>query len=123
MKGDIDMAKPNKRHHDLCVAYKNRGQRELNKQEKVIKEQKKIEKIKARTARKLAENPKEYVPKDPEARGTNKQEPLGDFAYRPKMKHMTEYAKQKSFERRIKNQLDKELMEEKKAERSKKKNS
>mgnify|MGYP006872986066 CR=1 FL=1 len=111
------MAKPNKRHHELCLKYKQEGRRERNKRLTAEKEQRKLEKIRERSAKKPL---KYYAPKDPENRGTNRMEPLGDFAYRPKMDNMLPYQREVSFGRRIQNQLDAVVLEEKRNEQSRK---
>ena len=105
----------NKAHHDRCQKYKTRGQREINKEKKQERNQRRIAKFAARRAKKEKEAKKVYEPRDPETRGDNKIPKLGDFAYRPKMKHMTEFSAWTSLMRRVQNQLDKEIIEMKKA--------
>ena len=73
----------NKSHKDRCQKYKTRGQREINKELKKKRNEKRIAKFAARREKK-GEEVKNYTPKDPETRGSNKMEPLGNFAYRPK---------------------------------------
>lgn len=109
------MPKPNKRHHELCLKYKQEGRRERNKKLTAEKEQHKLEKIKERSAKKPSKV-WDGVPKDPESRGSNREEPLGDFAYRPKMDNMLPYQKETSFMKRLQNQIDAVVLEEKKNE-------
>lgn len=104
----------NKNHHDRCQKYKTRGQREINKEKKQERNKRRIAKFAARREKNEQEK-KNYTPQDPETRGSNKMEKLGNFAYRPKMKHMTEFSEWTSMMRRVQNQLDAEAMELKKA--------
>ena len=102
----------NKAHHERCQKYKNSGRREINKAKKQERDKKRIAKFARRRERKPEHT---YTPKDPETRGTNKMEPLGDFAWRPKMEKMVEYQKWTSAFRRIQNQIDAEILEMKKS--------
>ena len=102
----------NRAHKERCTKYKNRGQCEINKKKKQEKNERRIAKF---AARRKDKQPHTYVPKDPETRGTNKMEPMGDFAWRPKMEHMVEPQKWTSAMRRIQNQIDKERLEMKRA--------
>lgn len=106
------MAKPNKRHHELCLKYKQESRREKNKKIRAERNERRIAKFAARKAKK-GEEVWDGVPKDPETRGTNRQEPMGDSFYRPKMEHMTPYQKEISFMRRIRNEREKEEYEAK----------
>lgn len=101
------MGKPNKRHHELCQHYKQTGRRELNKAERAKRNQRRIEKFVAkREARGEVKN--DYVPKPEDERGDNRMPPMGDWAWRPKMKHMLPIQKEISFMRRLQNQIDAE---------------
>ncbi len=110
------MGKPNKRHHELCLKYKQSGQREVNKAIKAERNKRRVERFARKRAEKQEVN---WEPKDPETRGSNREEGLGDFAWRPKQEHMVPYAKERSFGRRIQNQLNKEIMEAKHEEMKK----
>lgn len=118
------MAKPNKRHHELCQRYKQEGRRDKNKKIRAEKNEKRIAKFAARRAKK-GESTWDGIPKDPETRVTNRMEPMGDSFYRPKMEHMLPYQKEISFLRRIRNEREKEEYEAKhgkpKEEKNKKK--
>lgn len=106
------MAKPNKRHHELCLRYKQEGRREKNKKIRAERNERRI----ARFAAKRAKKEKEAwdgIPKDPETRGSNRQEPMGDSFYRPRMEHMTPYQRMTSALRRIRNVRDREEYEAK----------
>lgn len=107
------MGKPNKRHNELCKKYKQEGRREKNKAITAERNERRIAKFARRRENK---EPRITYAADPDDRGTNMQPPLGDFAYRPKMDNMLPYQRERSFERRIQNQLDAEIMAEKKAE-------
>ena len=110
----------NRSHKEGCLKYKQEGRREKNKKLKAERNERRIAKFARRREKKQEGS---YAPKDPENRGTNLQSPIGDFAYRPRMEHMTEFQKVKSFERRIQNQLDAEILEKKRQEQKKKSNA
>lgn len=114
------MGKPNKRHHELCLRYKQEGRRERNKAERAKRNEVRIAKFAKRREAK-GEVEKDYTPKDPETRGTNKQESLKYFAWSPRQDKMDEYSKRRSFSRKIKNQLDAEITAEKQEQMNKKK--
>ena len=109
----------NRAHKEGCLKYKQEGRREKNKKLRAVRNERRI----AKFARRRENKPeRSYAPKDPENRGTNLQPPIGDFAYRPRMEHMTEFQRRQSFERRIQNQLDAEILEKKRQEQKKKAN-
>lgn len=112
------MGKPNKRHHELCLKYKQEGRRDRNKKLTAERTEHRLEKIKARSAKK-DKKVWDGVPKNPETRGSNRQAPLGDFAYRPKMDKMVPFQRERSFMQRVQNQLDAEIMEQKRLEQKK----
>lgn len=115
------MGKPNKRHHELCLKYKTEGRREKNKKIRAERNEKRMARFaKRREAKGEVKN--NYIPKDEETRGTNKQESLKYFAWSPRQDKMDEYSRRKSFSRKIKNQLDAVILEEKKEAMNKKKN-
>lgn len=107
----------NRSHKEGCLKYKQEGRREKNKKLKAERNERRIAKFAARRANKPE---KSHAPADPENRGTNLEPPIGDFAYRPRMEHMTPYQREQSFERRIQNQLDAEILEKKREEQKKK---
>lgn len=107
----------NRSHKEGCLKYKQEGRREKNKKLKAERNERRIARFAKRSAEK---SPKTYVPKDPENRGSNLEPSYGDFAYRPRMEHMTPYQKERSFEQRIQNQLDAEILAIKKAEQQRK---
>jgi len=115
------MSKPNKRHYELCLRYKQEGRREKNKKIRAERNERRMLKFAERREAK-GEVKKDYVPKGPEFRGDNREPSLKDFAWTPKQEHMDEYSMTKSFSARIQNQLDRVLLEEKKEAMSKKKN-
>lgn len=107
----------NRSHKDGCQKYKQEGRREKNKKLKAERNERRIAKFAKRAENKA---PKvDRGPKDPENRGTNFEPPIGDFAYRPRMDHMTPYQRERSFMRRIQNQLDAEILEKKRQEQRK----
>lgn len=110
----------NRSHKEGCLKYKQEGRREKNKKLRAERNERRIAKFARRREKKQERS---YAPSDPENRGTNLQPPIGDFAYRPRMEHMTEFQKVKSFERRIQNQLDAEILEKKQQEQKKKGNA
>ena len=113
------MGKPNKRHHELCLKYKTEGRREKNKKIRAERNERRIAKFAKRREAK-GEVKKDYIPKDPELRGTNKTPSMKDFACTPKQEHMDEYSKRRSFSARIQNQLNAVILEEKKEAMAKK---
>ena len=113
------MGKPNKRHHELCVRYKQSGQREVNKAIRAERNQRRIAKFAKRREAK-GEDVKNVILADPESRGTNREPKHKDFAWTPKQEHMDEYSKLRSFLKRAQNQLDAVIQEEKKEAMTKK---
>ena len=111
------MGKPNKRHHELCQKYKQEGRREKNKKIRAERNERRIAKFARRRENKP---PRVSYASNPEDRGDNRQAPLGDFAYRPKMDHMVPFQKERSFEQRIQNQLDAEILAMKREEQKRK---
>lgn len=119
-KGMIDMGKPNKRHHELCLRYKQEGRREKNKKLRAERNERRIAKFAKRREAK-GEPEKKYA--DPENRGTNREPSHWDSAWTPKQEHMDEYSKLRSILKRAQNQIDAVLLEEKReamAKRNKK---
>lgn len=110
----------NRSHKEGCLKYKQEGRREKNKKLRAERNERRIAKFARRRANKQERS---HAPIDPENRGTNLQPPIGDFAYRPRMEHMTEFQRRQSFERRIQNQLDAEILEKKRQEQKKKANA
>lgn len=115
------MGKPNKRHHELCQKYKQEGRREKNKKIRAERNERRMAKF-ARRREAKGEETKEFVSKDPEFRGTNKQESLKFFAWSPRQDNMDEYSRVRSFSRKIQNQLDAVANAEKEEQMKKKKN-
>ena len=113
------MGKPNKRHHELCLKYKTEGRREKNKKIRAEKHQRLLAKFaKRRESKGIIKN--DYIPKDPEIRGLNKEPKHKDSAFTPKQKHMDEYSAFRSFMKRTRNQLDAVALAEKKEAMGKK---
>lgn len=114
------MAKPNKAHHDRCVKYKNRGQREINKKVKQERDAKRRAKFAAR--REAGKCYKyEPLPKEPENKnsrswyewyGMKRERELKADPYRTK----TEYQKWTSIMRKVQNEIDEEVRLMKKEE-------
>ena len=110
------MAKPNKAHHDRCVKYKNRGQREINKKIKQEKDAKRRAKFAARR-----ENGKCYeykpLPKEPEDKNSRewrewvsmKRERAFKAYVNDPYKNKTEYQKWTSIMRKVQNEIDEEI--------------
>ena len=110
------MAKPNKAHHDRCVKYKNRGQREINKKKTQESDQKRI----ARFAKRKAEGKcYEYkpLPPKPEKDGyaLYEWESMKRERYEKVMpyRHKTEWQKWTSIMRKVQNEIDEQLRLEK----------
>lgn len=107
----------NRAHKEGCLKYKQENRREKNKAIRAERNERRI----AKFARRRENRPeRSHAPVDPENCGTNRMEPIGNFAYRPRMDHMVEFQKVESFERRIQNQLDAEILEKKREEQKKK---
>ena len=114
------MAKPNKAHHDRCVKYKNRGQREINKKVKQERDAKRRAKFAAR--REAGKCYKyESLPKEPENKnsrawyewyGIKRERELKADPY----KNKTEYQKWTSIMRKVQNEIDEEVRLMKKEE-------
>lgn len=119
------MAKPNKAHHDRCVKYKNRGQREINKKLKQDRDKKRIAHF---AARKEAGKCYEYKPLPPEPENKKssawyewnelrRARELKADPYRTK----TEFQKWKSIMSKVQSEVDEQLRMEKREENDKEK--
>lgn len=103
----------NRNHKERCTKYKTRGQRELNKEKKKERNQKRIARFVARREQKQKE---EYIPTGVRRDdGSNITESYKDSAFRPAQKNKTDYAAWTSFMKRAQNQLDKEALAIKRA--------
>ena len=117
------MAKPNKAHHDRCVKYKNRGQREINKKIKQARDKKRI----ARFARRKAEGKTyEYKPLPPRPENGNEawvwDQMKADRVEKSRpYKNKTDLQKWTSIMRKVQNEIDEQLRLEKREESAGKK--